>query len=67
MFVIRLLEMRTWQNRSEGTYILTLWTMTKFVVFVFRNRHPLTFSRYGCTDSLCAFMSCFLLPVWGSV
>ena len=44
---LRLLVTRTFLSRLEGIYILILWTMTKFVVFVFRNKRPSTFSRYS--------------------
>lgn len=64
--MFRLLEMRTWQNKLEGIYILILWTMTKFVVSVFRNRHHLIFSRYISTSwLLCIYIFLFLFPTFG--
>lgn len=64
--MFRLLEMRTWQNKLEGIYILILWTMTKFVVSVFRNRHHLIFSRYISTSwLLCIYVFLFLFPTFG--
>lgn len=47
IWFLRLLVMRTFLNSLEGMYILILWIMTKFVVFVSRNRHLSTFSRYS--------------------
>ncbi|KAL7257669.1 hypothetical protein ACSBR1_003894 [Camellia fascicularis] len=42
--VTRLLMVKTFLNRLEGIYILILWIMTKFKVFVFRNKCLSTFS-----------------------
>ncbi|CAN6577159.1 unnamed protein product [Malus baccata var. baccata] len=48
--------MRTWSNKLEGIYILTLWTMTKFVVSLLRNKQPLIFSRYSSIGSGCTIV-----------
>ncbi|CAN6716736.1 unnamed protein product [Malus baccata var. baccata] len=48
--------MRTWSNKLEAIYILTLWTMTKFVVSLLRNKQPLIFSRYSSIGSGCTIV-----------
>lgn len=64
--MVRLLEMRIWQNRLEGISILTLQTMTKSKVSSFQKSIPFLFSRYSSPNSLLCFHFLFFLsPSFG--